>query len=271
MWEKIGLKVITMGITAPEYWEYQKRKAAAQTEEALGFIGSIFGFIGFLASMGMQNMGLLLFSIIIGLGGIIALLDGNEKMKKLKHVYWTKQAIREYEESRSRVLNRLTDEAGIEPETKSVEVEIIPEDSSFQREKILKLLEKLDERVSTGDITEATYKELKSKYEEKLRQTEDAIAQRIQKQKTEEIIRISDTKANIENEIKNLSSEISQAESEKALKMKNLEELKARHLIGQITAEDYESRRTIIEKEIQEINTQISSKEEKIRRFQETI
>ncbi|UCE16106.1 MAG: hypothetical protein JSV12_00335 [Candidatus Bathyarchaeota archaeon] len=171
-----------MGITAPEYWEYQKRKTKAQAENYLGVIACAVGVGGALFSIFFEPFRLLLplFVVMIIVGGFMV-RDSNERLQKIKHIYWTKQALREYEEAKYKVLEGVESEAshsvgmtreGYVP----IDVEIFEEDDPTpQKERISKLLDKLDERLVSGEISESIYKELKSKYQAKLKQMKEEI------------------------------------------------------------------------------------------------
>jgi len=166
-----------LGITAPEYWEYKKRKAEARSETILGVLAIVGAVILGLIGIYQFNPIWILFGIIVFIVGIVLVWDADEKMKKIKHIYWTKQAIREYEEKKYRVLDTAQDEGehAFLPSNGTVgplEVEILPEKED-RKKKFLKLLEKLDERLIEGEISEATYKELQEKYKSKIKQSED--------------------------------------------------------------------------------------------------
>lgn len=188
-----------LGITAHEYWEYQKRKATAQAEYFVGILMAIGGF-GCLLGMFITGNGWLLwgFLFLVALGAIF-LWEADEKLKKIQHIYWTKQALREYEESKYKILEGVEKEAhpsvseestrlgdlakffGLETREKRMpmEVEKLPEDNlTSERERISRLLEKLDERLVNGEISEDMYKELKSKYLTKLNEVEEEIKAR---------------------------------------------------------------------------------------------
>jgi len=215
---------LTTGITAPEYWEYQKRKAQAETEKILGLLGLAIGFLlllvagislsveGPLGMMGMkriEDVHAVFVSIFILLAsGAIAYWDGNEKLEKIKHIYWTKQALREYEQTKHKVLDSAQEQTynynycprcgkPIGPADKfclhcgvrmdnfkkgislgqsqsPIETEMqMDDDLASQEERILKFLETLDEKLIEGKINESTYDELKSKYEAKLAQAKE--------------------------------------------------------------------------------------------------
>lgn len=166
-----------MGITAPEYWEYKQRKSQAHLETVLGVLAMIGAAILGLMGLNPFNPTLLLFGGILFIIGIVLVWDADEKLKKIKHIYWTKQAIREYDEKKYRVLDTVQDEGEraflhrsvmVEP----LEVEILPEKED-RKKTFLRLLEKLDERLIEGKISEATYKELREKYKSKINQSED--------------------------------------------------------------------------------------------------
>lgn len=194
-----------MGVTAPEYWEYQKRKAGAEGEQILGVVLLILGLLiggwGFFQFRG-PDIGAVIVGAILFFLGIGTLADANEKLKKIEHIYWTKQALREYEESKYKVLEGMKRESypntygeptlldrlfgrvgpkpvGIREEPTPIEVEIIPEDDlTLQKERISNLLERLDERFVSGEVSEGLYKQLKSEYLTKLNEVEGEIKAR---------------------------------------------------------------------------------------------
>lgn len=89
-----------MGITSPEYWEEQQRLTEAKIETILGVIGIALGFIAMIYSVA-TDVGVASFGLFILIGGIIAVWDGNVKLERIKHIMWTKQALREYDEKRN--------------------------------------------------------------------------------------------------------------------------------------------------------------------------
>ena len=132
--------------------------------------------------------------------GLVLIADAATKLEKIKHIYWTKQALREYDESKYGVMRALqsTDTSAekycvrcgreLSPEAEfcyscgasqptSSRVEILSEEGDLlaQRERISKLLDQLDEKLVAGEISETTYKELKSKYSKKLTQVKRSI------------------------------------------------------------------------------------------------
>ncbi|MGQ9469920.1 MAG: hypothetical protein ACUVTD_08935, partial [Nitrososphaerales archaeon] len=155
----------------------------------------------------------------------------------------------------------------VPPQPQPIEVEILPEAPQpkaslkpvtieqlmSSKVETLKLLENLDKGLIEGRISEETYKKLRKELEEKLRQVD------------------TDLKEKVEIEIGDLCVEISKDEANRESMKKSLEELKSRQLIGQLKKKEYEQRKVTIEKEIEKIAAQISSKQKRMQELQELI
>jgi len=152
-------------VTTPEYWELQKRKTEAYGEMVIGFIAIIGSLGSFMGGIYNWNGGMMLLSFLFGIGGVIAFWDANTKLEQLKHVMWTKQALKEYDMSKQNVKNSITGSGG-----KPI-VEVIPDEIDhiqIQISETEKILENLDKRLALGEISEKNYEVLKSKYDAKL-------------------------------------------------------------------------------------------------------
>jgi hypothetical protein len=154
-----------LGITTGEYWEETRRFVEADAEigvAVLLFIGGVF----------LLFYELWMISILLWIAAILLAWDGSTKRERIKHIVWTKQALREYDVSKDGtkkiILNKSDDKSEIftKPHLK-----IIPEDKEENNDKqqeILNLLKELDKRLIEGKISEVKYDDLKEKYENEL-------------------------------------------------------------------------------------------------------
>lgn len=181
-----------------------KRRTQAIGMIVLGILIAAFGVAAFITGMfgipksysEQYSTGAGVCAILVPIGfGLV--LYGSYYFEKSQHVEWTKQALREYDESKrgigrlhsnrhydycpicEQLLHKSTSKFCEHCGAKLNEITLAKSDLISEKKELSKLIEKLDERVSLGNISENTYKELRSKYEEKLRQTEGTISQRI--------------------------------------------------------------------------------------------
>lgn len=236
--------VIVMGITSPEYWEYQRRKKEAQTEQGIGaFLLILPAFLVVLGTMDptviIPNIGLIwVFSWLVA---ITLLWDASAKLKRIEHITLTKQALREYEQSKGQNIKKvkidvLEEDAGIfsysKPIIQSLQetffnfpkrrgkgllfprlrpantgeaiicpecMENTPTDSKFcvhcggniisdkpirtsyyddlerlslEKRQTIQMLDDIDKSLIQGNINELMYKEMKNKYDIKLKKLE---------------------------------------------------------------------------------------------------
>ena len=119
------------------------------------------------------------------------------------------------------------------------------EDFIMEYSKTLRLLDSLNNRLVEGAISEEIYKKFYAEFQMKL-------------DNLREIIKI---------ETSDLQLEITKLEVEKASKNKEIEELKARQMIRQITDEEYERKRKPLDDGIQKMVIEFTSKQERLQRF----
>lgn len=150
-----------MGISTHEYWEEQKREAEADIERVVGIVLAIVGIGGIIYSP---------ISLILTIIGAIAFWDGSVKIERIKHIVWTKQALREYGVEKNSENTNINPGSSYDTTIKP-KVTIIPEQDEINIKNISEiqgLLDELDKRFINGSISESNYNELKNKYIKKL-------------------------------------------------------------------------------------------------------
>jgi len=113
----------------------------------------------------------------------------------------------------------------------------------------IRMLDSLDKRLAEGAITEETYKKLKAEFE----------------------LELEKRKRSVEVEVDRIQREILDLKNEKSSKDKDMEELRARHIIGQISMDTFERQRIALERDIRRLDDKISSKEDRLRELQELL
>jgi hypothetical protein len=73
----------------------------------------------------------------------------------------------------------------------------------------------------------------------------------------------------LHREISNLHSKVSEVEGEKASRIRELQECLANWSIGQVTGDEYGRKKSVLESEIQQIDTRVSLLREQIKKLQE--
>jgi hypothetical protein len=157
------------------------RRTEAITIEILGLIIAFGG--GGLALVSLQiGLALLLF-----FSGIVIAAYGSYLYDKVKHIEWTKQALREYNDTHNKWTLQAMKEYNKENQAESTAIENPSVSNMESHEKhISSLLEKLDERLIEGKITESTYNELKREYELKLNEIKLAHMKEIKPKESDE-------------------------------------------------------------------------------------
>ena len=145
------------GFKAEEVPEYLGRKTLAIILVIIGILMSLGGFfIGIYEAGSAYKSGgdpwvaFIACIIFISIPGIIMACYGEHYWKKVTHIMWTRQALREYGVVSLKQL-----------QTTALEIQ--------NKEDIKKLIEILETRFIKGEVSEEVYKELKSKLENKLK------------------------------------------------------------------------------------------------------
>jgi len=151
-------------VTSPEYLEYQERKTSAYFEIIIGVCVIFFGVPIGIFSFSEGGIFISVFAFFIG---IVIIFDGEKKLEKLQHIMWTKEALREHDESSSGFISTFINES---KKNTPIKINIISDDDKLNNEinKIKILLEKLDENFISGKINEKNYEELKIKLIQKI-------------------------------------------------------------------------------------------------------
>jgi len=118
-----------------------------------------------------------------------------------------------------------------------------------QHRETTRILDSLDKRLAEGAITEETYKKLKAEFE----------------------LELEKRKRGVEVEVDRIQREILDLKNEKSSKDKDMEELRARHMIGQISMDMFERQRIALERDIRRLDDKISSEEDRLRELQELL
>jgi len=131
-------------------------------------------------------------------------------------------------------------------ERPSIEPEL---DVTSQYKETARVLDSLNRRLAEGAITEETYKKLKSEFE----------------------LNLGKTRERVEAEVDRVQREILDLKNEKSSKDKEMEELRARQMIGQISMDTFERQRIALERDMRRLDDKISSKEDRLRELQELL
>jgi hypothetical protein len=101
----------------------------------------------------------------IGLAGAFVADYGLRYWRKVDHIMWTRQALREY--GVPSVLQQKPSSA-----TEPIEYELVPDKLTLhnEKEKLQQCLDSLDQQLINGRMSEETYKRLYQKYEQRLRE-----------------------------------------------------------------------------------------------------